>query len=131
VSISLSFFAFVSEHLSQVRHIPDWVPGAGFKRKASAWASTLREMVDLPHNFVKQQMVSNHFNFYIFFSLVTFTVEFQEAGTASTSFTSKWLETKPTVEEEFNIKWTAASLYSGMCISTLRRHLFLAHTLLF
>jgi hypothetical protein len=64
----LAPFFFVTKlfFVSPVRHIPDWVPGAGFKRRASAWATTLREMVDLPHNFVKQQMVSVHLTFTVF-----------------------------------------------------------------
>ena len=40
-----------------VRHLPDWCPGAAFKRSARKWAATLSEMVDQPHNFVKQQIV--------------------------------------------------------------------------
>lgn len=40
-----------------VRHLPDWLPGTGFKETARSWASTLSEMVEGPHNFVKEQMV--------------------------------------------------------------------------
>jgi len=48
-------------HLSfSVRHVPDWFPGAIFKKTAKEWSSTLCEMVDRPYNFVKQQMVTNH-----------------------------------------------------------------------
>ena len=32
-------------------------PGCGFKRKAHEWSQTLAEMVERPHNFVKQQIV--------------------------------------------------------------------------
>lgn len=32
-------------------------PGCGFKRKAHEWSQTLTEMVERPHNFVKQQIV--------------------------------------------------------------------------
>jgi hypothetical protein len=58
-SASPALLSVCADHLRTlaVRHIPDWVPGAGFKKTANAWAATLREMVDLPHNFVKQQMV--------------------------------------------------------------------------
>jgi hypothetical protein len=43
---------------STVRHLPAWFPGAGFKRTAARWAQTLTEMVEDPHQYVKQQMVS-------------------------------------------------------------------------
>lgn len=40
-----------------VKHVPDWMPGADFKKKAKDWAATLNELVEQPHNFVKQQIV--------------------------------------------------------------------------
>jgi hypothetical protein len=40
-----------------VRYIPAWMPGSGFQRKAAAWRTTLMRMADMPHEFVKQQMV--------------------------------------------------------------------------
>ena len=40
-----------------VRHMPDWMPGAGFKATGRAWRATLDKMADFPHNFVKSQMV--------------------------------------------------------------------------
>jgi len=42
-----------------VAKIPDWFPGAGFKRLASEWHETLEEMVASPYKFVKDQMVAN------------------------------------------------------------------------
>jgi hypothetical protein len=44
-------------HIILVKHIPKWLPGAGFLRTAEEWAQTLVEMVELPHNFVKQELV--------------------------------------------------------------------------
>jgi len=41
-----------------VRYVPGWFPGAGWKAKAKRFANTLTEMVDVPHQFVKHQMVS-------------------------------------------------------------------------
>jgi len=41
-----------------VRYVPEWFPGAGWKKKAKWFAETLNEMVDVPHRFVKDQMVS-------------------------------------------------------------------------
>lgn len=33
------------------------MPGAGFQRKAADWRATLMKMADVPHDFVKGQMV--------------------------------------------------------------------------
>ncbi|KAF8077583.1 cytochrome P450 [Lyophyllum atratum] len=82
-----------------LRHIPSWFPGAGFQRRAKLWAATLVEMVEQPHQFVKRQMA---------------------AGTAPASYTSSLLEGKDiSAEEESDIKWSSASLYSGMTVSAI------------
>jgi len=41
-----------------VSHVPDWFPGAGWKAKAKGFADSLTDMTDIPHQFVKDQMVS-------------------------------------------------------------------------
>lgn len=41
-----------------VRYVPEWFPGTGWKAKAKRFADTLTEMADVPHQFVKDQMVS-------------------------------------------------------------------------
>ncbi|CAA7260281.1 unnamed protein product [Cyclocybe aegerita] len=82
-----------------LRHIPLWFPGAGFRRTAIEWGSTLQEMVQRPYDFVVQHIA---------------------AGTAEVSFTSTLLEGKRlTAEEEFDLKWSAASLYSGAADTTV------------
>ncbi|KAG5723754.1 O-methylsterigmatocystin oxidoreductase [Termitomyces sp. T112] len=91
--------AWLVDVLPILRHVPSWFPGAGFKRTAKEWAATLSEMVDHPHNFVKRSM---------------------SAGIAPISFTSSLLEGKNIdPEEEFDIKWSAASLYSGGADTTV------------
>jgi len=90
---------FLVDLIPALRHVPRWVPGTDFLQKARKWASTLNEMVEQPHNYVKQQIA---------------------AGTASVSFTSTLLEGKQlTAEDEFDIKWAAASLYSGGADTTV------------
>ncbi|KAG6915061.1 hypothetical protein DXG01_013668 [Tephrocybe rancida] len=84
---------YLVDTLPSLRHVPAWLPGAGFKRMAKEWSATLHELVDRPHNFVKQQM---------------------QAGTAPVSFTSSLMDGESVdAEEEFAIKWSAASLYAG------------------
>ncbi|KAK0185241.1 cytochrome P450 [Armillaria mellea] len=80
---------------SGVTRVPDWFPGAGFKQITREWASTLNDFVEKPHNYVKQEMA---------------------AGRARYSLTSRQLESEVTAEEEYNIKWLAASLYADRCI---------------
>ena len=41
-----------------VRYVPDWFPAAGWKAKAKLFARTLTEMANIPHQFVKDQVVS-------------------------------------------------------------------------
>ena len=92
-SLSTTPGAWLVDVLPFLKHVPSWMPGAGFKRTAKEWKGTLEEMVDMPYNFTKQQMA---------------------AGTASSSFVSNLLEGRmPSADEVFNIKWSAASLYSG------------------
>ncbi|KAF9026841.1 cytochrome P450 [Hymenopellis radicata] len=98
-SVSTAPGGFWVNHIPPLRHIPKWVPGAGFQRTAREWAKTLVSMVDMPHDFVKQQMA---------------------AGKAPLSFTSSQLEGRHlSAEEDFNVKWLAASLYSGGADTTV------------
>lgn len=41
-----------------VRYIPAWFPGALFQRLAKTWRTSLWQMADLPHEMVKNRMVS-------------------------------------------------------------------------
>jgi hypothetical protein len=92
-SLSTTPGAFLVDVIPLLKHVPAWFPGAGFQRTAQQWSNTLKEMVDMPYDFTKQQIA---------------------AGIAPPSFTSNLLEGKNiSAEEEFNIKWSAASLYSG------------------
>ncbi|KAF5393735.1 hypothetical protein D9757_000328 [Collybiopsis confluens] len=92
-SLASSTGQFLVDCIPALKYVPDWMPGAGFKLKAKEFEATLSELVERPHNFVKQQISS---------------------GTAHISFTSSILESRQlTEEEEFDLKWSAASLYSG------------------
>lgn len=42
---------------TSVRHVPDWMPGTEFKRIAAKCRRDIDRMVNLPHAFVKQQVV--------------------------------------------------------------------------
>jgi len=79
-----------------LRFLPDWFPGAGFKRQAKAWSHQLYTQSLEPHNYVKQNMAS---------------------GTAVPSFTSRLLNPEEVdtsdPEHEDIVLWTAGALYAG------------------
>jgi len=98
-ALSTSNSTFLVNLVPFLQYIPEWVPGASFQKTAKEWASTLNEMVDMPYNFVKKQIA---------------------AGSAEPSFVSKLVEGQTlSAEQEFEIKWSSASLYSGGADTTV------------
>lgn len=53
--------AFLVDVFPLLRYVPSWVPGAGFQKKAREWRQVLLDMADIPHNLVKERMVSPRF----------------------------------------------------------------------
>ncbi|KAH7922734.1 cytochrome P450 [Leucogyrophana mollusca] len=45
--------AFLVDIFPSLKHVPDWMPGASFKRKAAAWKKAVLEMRDLPFQAVQ------------------------------------------------------------------------------
>ncbi|THU84110.1 cytochrome P450 [Dendrothele bispora CBS 962.96] len=91
--------AFIVNIVPALKYVPQWMPGAGFQKTAKEWAATLEEMVDRPYQWVKSRVAN---------------------GTAEISFVSNLLnEGLGRGEEEFEIKWSAASLYSGGADTTV------------
>ncbi|KAG1781056.1 cytochrome P450 [Suillus placidus] len=110
-SRSTAIGAFMVDIIPSLAKVPEWFPGAGFKRLAREWRQTLEEMVDAPYQFVKDQIA---------------------AGIAPMSFTSNLLEGRTlSAEEDQMVKWSAASLYAGGADTTVSTiySLFLAMTL--
>ncbi|KAK0501168.1 cytochrome P450 [Armillaria luteobubalina] len=97
-SLSVAPGGFLVNLIPVLRHIPEWFPGAGFKRTAREWASTLNEFVERPHDYVKREMA---------------------AGRARLSLTSSHLEGGVSAEEEYDVKWLAGSLYAGGADTTV------------
>ena len=74
-----------------MRHVPDWVPVAGFKRLARQWASELHDVTEKPYAFVQHQIAH---------------------GKQDNSFLAQLLEAgDDSAEEKLTNKWSAASLY--------------------
>ncbi|KAJ3548837.1 hypothetical protein NMY22_g1117 [Coprinellus aureogranulatus] len=102
---------YLVDLIPALKHVPLWFPGAGFRKTADAWSRTLVQMVEQPFSLVKQQIA---------------------AGIAPASFTSVLLERKSlSPQEECDLKWSAASLYSGAADTTVSAlyAFFLAMTL--
>lgn len=72
-----------------MRYIPDWVPGAGFKKTARYYAETLTRLADEPLAFTKSQMAK---------------------GNHQHSFASKLIEED---EDEEVLKWSSTGLYGA------------------
>ncbi|KAF8908139.1 cytochrome P450 [Gymnopilus junonius] len=84
-----------------LRHLPTWMPGAGFKRNAAIWKKKMEEFVDRPYEFMKNSMKS---------------------GTHKASFCSNLLEDesiKAVDNFEFDLKWSANSMYSASIDTTI------------
>jgi hypothetical protein len=41
-----------------VRHLPSWLPGAGFRRSAVEWKKLIEDFVNEPYEDCKQKIVS-------------------------------------------------------------------------
>ncbi|KAG1756034.1 cytochrome P450 [Suillus lakei] len=103
--------AFVADFVPFLIKVPEWFPGAGFKRLVRKWHDTLEETVSAPHKFVVDQMA---------------------AGIAPESFTSNLLgDGTLSAEDEHHVKWSAATLYAGASDTTVSTiySFFLAMTL--
>ncbi|KAF9029141.1 cytochrome P450 [Hymenopellis radicata] len=83
---------FLVNHMHILMKVPDWFPGAGFKRQGRAWAKDYWRMVDVPFNYVKAQLA---------------------AGTAEESFTARWLKQNISYEDELNLKHTSSSMFGA------------------
>ncbi|KAG2072078.1 cytochrome P450 [Suillus decipiens] len=103
--------AFMVDIVPFLANVPEWFPGAGFKRLAREWSRTREDMVTIPYKFVQDQM---------------------DAGIAPMSFTSNHLAGHTlSAEEEHVVKWSAASIYGGGADTTVAAiySFFLAMTL--
>ncbi|KAG8221656.1 cytochrome P450 [Butyriboletus roseoflavus] len=84
--------------IPSLKHLPDWFPGAGFKRNAAMWKKQIEEFVDEPYKFVLDE---------------------RRKGTAKASFVSTVLdghnnkEKKLDAQQDFDLRWTANSMYAG------------------
>ncbi|KAJ0268694.1 hypothetical protein CBS470a_013809 [Colletotrichum nupharicola] len=84
---------FLVDIIPILRYVPEWFPGAGWKKIANKWAAELKETVDTGYKFVEDQMAS---------------------GKKNDSYLSRAMSSsEDTPENVHNNKWTAASLFGG------------------
>jgi hypothetical protein len=93
-----------------VRHVPAWMPGAGFQRLAAAGRAMRDDMVNTPLELVQSRMVRELPKYRASGALT----RAQADGSNAPNFTSQQLE-KPDLSDEDRdtTKWTAAALYAG------------------
>ncbi|KAI8214231.1 Multifunctional cytochrome P450 monooxygenase [Colletotrichum sp. SAR 10_76] len=84
---------FLVDIIPILRYVPEWFPGAGWKKIANKWAAELKETVDTGYKFVEDQLAS---------------------GKKNDSYLSRAMSSsEDTPENVHNNKWTAASLFGG------------------
>ncbi|TFK95438.1 cytochrome P450 [Pterulicium gracile] len=95
-----------------LKHIPEFMPGASFKRKAKVWKAKMEDFVEKPWDYFTTSLTN---------------------GTAPPSFCSTLIDAdslRPTDRESkemksdlqqkiFDLKWTANSMYSGSIDTTV------------
>lgn len=97
-------FAWAVDLVPFLSYLPEWFPGAGFKRKAREWRGLLDASADIPYAFAKEQM---------------------EKGSYQPSYISKLInsskEDGKVIDEEFDeaIRWTAGVMFAAGADTTV------------
>lgn len=50
--------SFLVDIFPFLKYVPEWMPGAGFKKKAREWRKWARDMVEVPYEAAKENIVS-------------------------------------------------------------------------
>lgn len=53
--------AFLVDFLPVLKYIPEWLPGAGFKKKARIWRKSAEGMISISFNTTKENIVRSSF----------------------------------------------------------------------
>ncbi|KAI3611715.1 cytochrome p450 [Moniliophthora roreri] len=80
LSKSLAPGAFLVNQIPILRFLPEWFPGAGFKKTARLWAPLYDAMVDIPFNFVVKQLTA--VALYMFFLMMCLHPDVQRRAQA-------------------------------------------------
>nr|VWO94991.1 N/A [Ganoderma boninense] len=98
LAVVLTPGAYLADVFPLLCYVPEWFPGAGWKRSVSQQRETFLAMVELPNKWVREQIA---------------------AGAALPSFSSTLLDGNIDPEREHLIKMTATALYGGGADTTV------------
>lgn len=90
--------AWLIDVIPWLKYVPDWMPGAGFKKTARVYKKLWDDVTGVPFEFSEEQM---------------------SKGDAKPSFISGLLQQNPTPEEREAIRDSATGLYSGGADTTV------------
>ncbi|PPQ89805.1 hypothetical protein CVT25_007410 [Psilocybe cyanescens] len=103
------------ELFPMLRFLPEWMPGAGFRRVAREFGKTLHRVEEIPLVWARENMVLPSFHLLFLGNILTDSL--QDTGDFVESFTSRNLSTDdgrvPDDTKLDYIKWCAAALYIG------------------
>jgi len=74
--------AFLVDALPFLKYVPEWVPGAGFQKKAREWKKWARDMVELPYEAAKRNIAAGVSPL----CFVSLSLERKESGTADDAY---------------------------------------------
>ncbi|KAG6908816.1 hypothetical protein DXG01_003169 [Tephrocybe rancida] len=110
---------FLVDWIPALKHVPAWMPFAGFKRKAKEWRKLALAMIDSPFSATKHNIVCN-----LHASMIKLSVSrrcLQSNGEVTSSFVSENLEkmdkSGDIEHQESVIKAIAGTLYSVNILS--------------
>ncbi|KAI0267785.1 cytochrome P450 [Gloeopeniophorella convolvens] len=84
--------AFLVDSLPFLRHVPEWFPGAGWKKRGREWLSDTYKVVNSPFEFVRRRRAT---------------------GVGGISFTDANMKEGMSEKEADILKWAAVSIYFG------------------
>lgn len=56
--------AFLVDFFPVLKYVPEWMPGAGFKKKAKTWRKSAEGMINLPFETTKRNIVRDVYYVY-------------------------------------------------------------------
>jgi hypothetical protein len=119
---------FLVDTFPWLKYVPDWMPFAGFKRKAKEWRKLAMAMVENPYKAGKEKIVSTGVTLSYRLTVPHHNFICQERGDITPSFLAYSLaamnENHDIAYQEDVIKNTAGTLYTGRCFVTCRHRQF-------
>jgi len=98
---------------SLVRYIPEWFPGANFKRLAAEWKAVIERSVNVPYERCIERIVSIRPS--LLSRKAAWLTIVQREGKAVVSVASVALgeDLNPSPEDDFDLRWSLNTLYLG------------------